>query len=245
MAIVFIAGGIYIIMPNDGFDPELEAEGDLVMEPDGVLLADIGTYLQARRVYLLAKRDGAESEFGKAKFIGALQAVNDFDTMLKQLRVVKVPGAQKVYASQTFPESLEELGARLLKKFGLPQCAIRDFRDNAWRDKLINALPSKKAEILLMAQYARNPEILSMVLQVLRENIEGPERATPPEPDQEQLNASAPVKVNESGPVKVNDSAPVKVNVSGGDACPYCGRVYKYVKSLTKHMETCARKRSP
>src|SRR5271157_453688 len=217
-------------MPNDGEIPNVGEENPRESTPGaarGVLLEDIGQYIQTRRAYLLSKRDGAESEFGKAKFIGALQTVNDFESMLKQLQLTAFPGMKPAYACNSIPDSIEELGGKLLERFGIPQCAIRDFRDNSWRDKLLSALPNKRAEILLMAQYARNPEIISVIIDVIRENLAG----------------GTPAKVSVAG--TSSKSAPSNredATESSGGTCPYCGRNYKYAKSLAKHKETCAKK---
>jgi hypothetical protein len=210
-------------MPQDSLGEE---NGSSVVH-GAILLDDIEAYINHRRAYLLAKRDDAESDFGKAKFIGALQVINDFEAMLKQMHTVEQPRSKPTYASTSVPQNLEELGGKLLEKFGLTQSSINDFRDNSWRDKLLSTSPDKREQILLMSQFARNPEIINLVLQIFQETLGGKTSKVPPKAS----------KTAASGP------APAEEDVgSTNSTCPYCGRSYRYAKSLNKHKETCPKK---
>jgi hypothetical protein len=140
------------------------------------------------------------------------------------MHVVESSQKKPAYAAENLPQDIEELGGKLLEKFGLSQSSINDFRDNSWRDKLLSTMPDKREEILLMSQFARNPEIINLVLRVFHESLGG-----------KMTQKVAKTAAGKTTPIPEGPS-------DASSTCPYCGRTYRYAKSLAKHKDTCPKK---
>ncbi len=208
---------IGFLMPNTGDAPlvgRVEPNGS----GDAIRIADMDDYLQHRRAYLMARRDSAETDFGKAKFIGALQALNDFEIMVKQLRVTVAPSGNLACLTGV-PDTVESLGAQWLVKFGFPNISLDDFRDTSWQNKMIAQYPDKKEAIMLIGNLARNRSLVATVLKSVRDGVIGgpPSIASP---------SASPA---DAGPNK----------------CPFCGKTYKYAKALDSHKKTCPKNPTP
>ncbi len=205
-------------MPNNGDTPLVGGEGTNE-SGDAIRVADMDEYLQHRRAYLMSRRDSAETDFGKAKFIGALQALNDFELMVKQLRVTATPSGNLACLQPGIPDTVEALGAQWLVKFGFPNISLDDFRDTSWQNKMIAQHPDKKEAIMLIGNLARNRTLVATVFKSLREGAEG------------------------SPSSLVAPAAPAADD--GSNKCPYCGKTYKYAKALDSHKKTCPKNSTP
>ncbi len=205
-------------MPNNG-DTPLVGGGGTNESGDAIRIADMDDYLQHRRAYLMARRDSAETDFGKAKFIGALQALNDFEMMVKQLRVTAAPGGNLACLQPGIPDSVEGLGAQWLVKFGFPNISLDDFRDTAWQNRLIAQYPDKKEAIMLLGNLARNRTLVATIFKSLREGV--------------------------NSPLPSLDSPTASPADASTNKCPYCGKTYKYAKALDSHKKTCPKNSTP
>ncbi len=203
---------------NNGDTPKV-GEGEAGASGDAIRIADMDVYLQHRRAYLMQRRDSAETDFGKAKFIGALQALNDFELMVKQLRMIAIPKGNLACLQPGIPDSVEALGAQWLVKFGFPNISIDDFRDTSWQNKMIASNPDKKEAIMLIGNLARNRNLVATVFKSLREGV----IACPP---------------NQVSPSTTSGD-------TGANKCPFCGKNYKYAKALDSHKKTCPKNPTP
>jgi hypothetical protein len=206
-------------MPDNGDAPTVGGTGDLSTSADAIRLVDVSEYLQHRRAYLMSRRDSAETEFGKAKFIGALQTLNDFEGMIKQLRMVAVPDGQLACLQPGVPQTVEELGAQWLVKFGFPNVSLDDFRDISWQNKMIASHPNKKEAIMLLGNLARNRTFVSALLQALHDG-----------PNEALASSTSPAALK---------------SANGPFQCPYCSKTYKYAKALDSHRKICPKNPVP
>ncbi len=205
-------------MPDNGETPKV-GEGERNPSGDAIRIADMDEYLQHRRAYLMSRRDSAETDFGKAKFIGALQTLNDFEQMVKQLRLTTAPSANLSCLQPGIPDSVESLGAQWLVKFGFPNISLDDFRDTAWQNRMISSYPDKKEAIMLIGNLARNRNLVATVFKSLREGV-----------------VSCPPSAGTAATPPADE---------GMNKCPYCGKAYKYAKALESHKKTCPKNPTP
>ena len=72
-----------------------------------------------------------------------------------------------------FPESVEELGAKLLVHFGLPpEISLTKFSDISWLKDLNSRIPMKEREISLLQKFVQNKDLTQCILAVLRKDTE-------------------------------------------------------------------------
>ncbi len=180
---------------------------------------DIKAYIQRRRSYLAARQDTAETPADKGKIIGMLQALVDFEGMIRQLRVIPASVTITTVTPRNIPESCEDLANRWLSALALPGVCLDNFHDDKTQNRVIARNPEKKKEIMLLGQLIRNKALIDAVL----ENVRG----------------------RRCEPAKEGLKSPTYALTGNGGTCPYCGKIYKYAKALDTHVAWCPRKPTP
>ncbi len=176
-----------------------------------IRIEDIKGYVQRRQAYLSARKDAAEAPADKGKIIGMLQALADFEGMIRQLRVRPASSAIPPPAYQNLQMSCDDLARQWLSALALPGACLDDFREDARQNRVIARHPDKREKVVALGQLVRNKPLVDSVLNHLRALSGGP-------------------------------MEPTRVVEGNGGMCPYCGKTYKYVKSLAIHVTGCPKK---
>ncbi len=182
---------------------------------EAIQIDDIKQYIQRRRAYLATRRDAAETPADKGRVIGMLQALADFEGMIRQLRVIPaavVPAPPEALHVQI---TCDELASRWLSALDLPGVCLDNFRDDVRQNRVIARHPENKQGIILLGQLLRNRALVEAVLDHLRPR-------TPRAPANKSME-----------PARAGGN---------GSTCPFCGKTYKYAKALESHVAICPRK---
>ncbi len=173
----------------------------ITLTVEAVLVADIAAYITRRQAQLASLRDAAQSPVDKGKIIGMLQALADFEGMIRQLRVTPAASPVTTAGSLDIPQSCDALACRWLSGLGVADATLDDFKDDTRQNKALARHPRKRGEIILLGQLVRNRGLIDAVLSNIHDSGGGnPLR---------MLTARAPT------------AAP------NGGACPHCGKRYK------------------
>ncbi len=188
------------------------------MMDEAIRVEDIKKYILRRRNYLSARRDTVDTPADKGKIIGMLQALTDFEGMIRQLRVIPASSVVSFPVSQILQKSCDDLVARWLSALDLPDVCIDDFQNDKRQNRVIARHPDRKEGIVSLGQLLRNKGLIDIIL------------------------SNQPAQVPHA---PVRDSVtPVHPMTGNGSTCPYCGKAYKYAKALETHVAGCPRKSS-
>ncbi len=185
---------------------------------EAIHIDDIKGYIQRRREYFTARRDAAETPADKGKVIGMLQALADFEGMIRQLRVIPAALVAAPPEALHVQITCDELAGRWLSALNLPGACLDNFRDDVRQNRVIARHPEKKQGIILLGQLLRNKALVEVVLDHLRPRI-----------------PRAPA----------NKSVGPADGRGNGNTCPFCGKIYKYAKALETHIVGCPQKPVP
>ncbi len=183
-----------------------------------IRIEDIKSYIQRRRNFLSTRRESAETPADKGKIIGMLQALADFEGMIRQLRVIPASSVFASPAPQNFKCSCDDLFAQWLIALNLPDACLDDFQDDTRQNRMIARHPKHKQGIVLLGQLTRNKALIDTILATLRGQA-------PQSPAGDSV-------------------APARVMGGNGGTCPFCGKTYKYAKALASHVAGCPKKSS-
>ncbi len=135
---------------------------------------DIKGYVQRRQAFLSARKDAAEAPADKGKIIGMLQALADFEGMIRQLRVRPASPAVPPPAFQNLQMSCEDLANQWLSALALPGACLDDFREDARQNRVIARHPDKREQVVALGQLLRNKPLVDALLDHLRTLSRGP-----------------------------------------------------------------------
>ena len=177
-------------------------------------LSELERYIQVQLGLLEERQEAALSEFAKARNIGRMQELGNILTFARQVQQDPVPGARSSYKAANIPNSVEVLGAKLLAYFGLPvDLPLASFRDNHWRQELINHLTDKAHAIHLIHRLMENEELFENVLSLLNEGAESTAQepslpgitlpSSVPAPTSPSVTAPLPSPVERPAPIPV------------------------------------------
>ncbi len=186
------------------------------MSDDAILVVDIESYIQRRRAYLTLRRDAAETQIDKGKVVGMLQAIADFEGMIRQLRVIPASPVTKLPEIPNVNCPFDNLVAQWLAALHLPNANIDDFQDDRQQNRVIARHPEQKEGLLMIGKLVRNRALIDAVLG---------NRPIPALPTPSKRSA-----------------IPSHVVAGNGGTCPFCGKVYKYAKAFDTHVARCPKK---
>ncbi len=186
---------------------------------EAIRIEDVKRYIQLRRASLSPRQDTAGTPAEKGKIIGMLQALADFEGMIRQLRVTS---ASSVASPPGFPHmqgSCDALAAQWLSALDLPDACLDDFSNDQRQNRVIARHPDHKPGIVLLGQLIRNKALIDTILGNLP--LQAPH---------------APAR---------SSAAPARAVPGTGGTCPFCGKTYKYAKALETHVAGCPKKSRP
>ncbi len=166
-------------------------------KPEVALIRDIERYAQAQQELLKVKLETALSEFAKARNIGGKQEVENFLSFVRQIAHKPDGPLRPAFKAAAIPGSAEEVGADLLAAFGLPpDLPLANFRDNRWRQQLINSVPPEKAHsVHLVYRLMEDAELVEVILARLKARAEAAAGQLAPEPAPAMVSQPAPAPV--------------------------------------------------